>query len=54
MHDCLWFQIEEMAMIPAKEAKEMLYSLFDEQLVTIKVRTTLNTGFYLMSAQDEF
>ena len=30
-------QIEEFAMIPAKEAKDMLYRMFGEQLVTITV-----------------
>ncbi|XP_033124022.1 DNA-directed RNA polymerase III subunit RPC3-like [Anneissia japonica] len=29
-------QIEEFALIPAKEAKEMLYNLFAEQLVTVQ------------------
>ena len=32
------FQIEECAMIPAKEAKEMLYKLFGENFVALTVR----------------
>ena len=33
-------QIEEFAMIPAKEAKDMLYRMFGEQFVTITVSET--------------
>ena len=33
----LFFQIEELAMIPAKEAKEMLYRMFGEGFITLTV-----------------
>ena len=35
----MYQQIEEMAMIPAKEAKELLYTMFAQKFVSITVST---------------
>ena len=32
-----YFQIEQFAMIPAKETKEMLYNMFSQHFVSITV-----------------
>lgn len=37
LNNSVLYQVEEMAMIPAKEAKEMLYILFEHSMVTLIV-----------------
>ena len=49
---CPVFQIEEKAMVPAKEAKEILYNMFAQNFVTITVSSAVSVLLYSTCIRD--